>query len=189
MSDKLKLITSGANVAPIYWTLLEHPELWNEHTERTLPSDSPHRELDDIWVRYGEPERASDGEPHNSFWYPKADILAVRSLCHDVMRFVQGVELGGVLITRIPPGKQCYPHIDHGWHASRYDKYAVQITSAPGQEFHVEDVVLETKPGDIYKFDNSFSHWVTNPTAYERVTMIVCVRLDQDGANNSILVG
>lgn len=178
MSEKLRLITSGAVVAPIYWALQQHPELWNEHDARTTPPDSPHRELDDIWVRYGEPDRARDGLPHDASWYPGADVLQVRGLCYDVMRHVQGVELGGVLITRIPPGATCYPHVDSGWHASRYNKFGVQITSAPGQTFHVEDEVLETRPGDIFQFDNSFSHWVLNPTNYERVTMIVCVRQD-----------
>lgn len=176
MSDKLKLITSGATVAPIYWALQQHPELWNRVPLRTSSKDSPHRELDDIWVRFGEPERAADDRPHDAHWYEDADVLCVRGLCYDVMRHVQGVELGGVLITRIPPGAQCYPHKDLSWHAQRYSKFAVQIACAPGQTFHVEDDVLETKPGDIYQFDNSFSHWVLNPTAYERVTMIVCVR-------------
>lgn len=176
MSDKLKLITSGATVAPIYWALHQNPQLWNTITSRTNHEASPHRELDDIWVRFGEPERAVDDRAHDAHWYPDADVLGVRGLCYDVMRHVHGVELGGVLITRIPPGKQCYPHTDTSWHAKRYSKFGVQITSAPGQTFHVEDEVLETKPGDIFQFDNSFSHWVLNPTNYERVTMVVCVR-------------
>lgn len=176
MSEKLSLVTSGAVVAPIYWALQQHPELWNEHPDRTDSAESPHRELDDIWVRFGCPDRARDGQPHDAHWYPQADVLGVRALCYDVMRHVQGVELGGVLITRIPPGATCHPHIDHGWHARRYSKFGVQVTSAPGQTFHVEEDILETKPGDIFQFDNSYSHWVLNPTAYERVTMIVCVR-------------
>lgn len=176
MSDKLRLITSGATVAPIYWALQQHPEVWNTVTIRTESEDSPHRELDDIWVRFGDPERALDGAPHDAYWYAGADVLQVRGLCYDVVRHVQGVELGGVLITRIPAGAACHPHVDTGWHAKRYSKFGVQITSAPGQTFHVEDEVLETKPGDIFQFDNSFSHWVLNPTDYERVTMIVCVR-------------
>ena len=174
--DKIKLITSGVNVSGIYWNLLAHPEFWNQHTTRTEDPASPHHGLDDIWVRFGDEERAVDGLPHDAKWYPSADILGVKSICYDLMRLVQGDELGGVLITRIPAGKECKPHTDPGWHARRYQKFGVQITSAPGQEFCFDDQTLETKPGDIFMFDNQFTHWVTNPTMHERVTMIVCIR-------------
>lgn len=172
----IKLLSEGLNVAPIYWNLLQHPELWNTHTTRTASPDSPHHGLDDIWARFGDPERASDGSPHDSFWYPSAEVLGIKSMCHDIMRHVEGVELGGVLITRIPAGATCKPHTDPGWHARRYQKFGVQITSAPGQKFCFEGAELETKPGDLFWFDNQFLHWVENPTQYERVTMIVCVR-------------
>lgn len=175
---KIDLLQQGLPVAPIYWALLEHPELWNQNKTRTESPDSPHHGLDDIWARYGDPSRAVDGLPHDAFWYPSADVLGVKALCLDIMRAVDGIELGGVLITRIPPGAKCKPHTDPGWHARRYEKYGVQITSAPGQKFCFEGESLETKPGDLFWFDNQYSHWVTNPTQYERVTMIVCIRKD-----------
>lgn len=178
MIDKIKLLSSGLNVAPIYWALQQHPELWNQHTSRTESPDSPHHGLDDIWARFGAPGIDAN-QPHDAIWYSSADLLGIKPMCLDIMRGVNGVELGGVLITRIPAGKECKPHIDPGWHAHRYEKYAVQITSAPKQEFCFEDQRLETKPGDLYWFDNHFTHWVTNPTNYERVTLICCIRLDK----------
>ena len=178
MSDCLKLLGSGLPVAQIYWTLQQHPELWNTHTTRTADPTSPHYGLDDIWARFGDPLRATDGAPHDSFWYPSANVLGIKPMCLDLMHAVQGVELGGVLITRIPPGAACKPHTDPGWHARRYQKFAVQITSAPGQAFCFEGQSLETKPGDLYWFDNQHLHWVTNDTLYERVTMIVCIRTE-----------
>lgn len=175
----MNLLADGIDVSKIYWTLMQHPELWNRYTARTESEESPHHGLDDIWVRYGSPGCAVTNEPHESYWYEAEEILQVKEFCLDLMRQVGGVELGGVLITRIPPGKTCKPHTDPGWHARRYDKYAIQIASAPGQEFHFEDVSLETKPGDLYWFDNQYLHWVTNPTNYERITMIVCIRKDK----------
>ena len=173
---KIKLLKHGLPVDAIRWALQSHPELWNQHTTRTADPTSPHHGLDDIWARFGDESHASDGLPHDARWYPSADALGIRSLCLDVMRLVEGVELGGVLITRIPPGAQCRPHTDPGWHARRYDKYAVQISSAPGQRFCFEGESLESTPGDLYWFDNQHTHWVTNDTPYERVTMIVCIR-------------
>lgn len=173
--DKIKLIRGGIDVAPIYWKLLQHPELWNQNTTRTASPDSPHHELDDIWARFVDMKEA-DGLPRESVWYPAAEILGIKPLCLDIMRLVEGTELGGILITRIPPGAKCKPHVDNGWHARRYEKLAVQITSAPGQKFCFEGQELETKPGDLFWFDNQYTHWVTNDTPYERVTMIICIR-------------
>lgn len=173
---KIERIASGLAVAPIYWALQSNPFLWNQNRERTESPNSPHHGLDDIWARYGDPERAKDGQAHDAFWYPAADMLGIKTMCHDLMRAVDGVELGGVLITRIPAGAKVHPHTDPGWHARRYEKYGVQITSAPGQRFCFEEENLETLPGDVFWFDNSYTHWVTNPTSYERITMIVCIR-------------
>lgn len=173
---KIERIASGLPVAAIRWALQESPQLWNQHRERTESPDSPHYGLDDIWARYGDPKRAVDGQAHDARWYPAADLLGIRDTCHDLMRAVRGVELGGVLITRIPAGKEVRPHIDPGWHARRYEKYGVQITSAPGQLFCFDGEQLETRPGDVFWFDNAHTHWVTNPTNHERITMIVCIR-------------
>lgn len=179
MSKKIQLIAKNFDVAPILWALQSQPALWNQHNARTTCPDSPHHGLDDIWARFGDPARADDGTAHDSYWYPASAALGIIGMCHDLMHMVQGVELGGVLITRIPPGAECKPHVDPGWHARRYDKFAVQITSAPGQEFCFEGESLETRPGDVYWFDNQYLHWVTNPTPYERVTMIVCIRKEK----------
>lgn len=173
---KIQRILQGVPVAPILWALQANPQLWNEHTTRTESPDSPHHGLDDIWARYGSPARAVDDQPHDAHWYPAADVLGVRQVCHDLMRFVEGVELGGVLITRIPPGRSVKPHTDPGWHARRYEKFGVQIASAPGQAFCFDGEQLETRPGDVFWFDNAHTHWVTNDTPYERITMIVCIR-------------
>jgi|TARA_R110002126_G_scaffold152558_1_gene299646 hypothetical protein len=176
---KIERIARGIPVSEIYWKLQQNPHLWDNNTERTANPASPHHELNDIWARYGDPQRAVDGQPHDAHWYPSADVLGIKPMCLDLMRFVNGVELGGVLITRIPAGATCKPHTDIGWHALRYDKVAVQITSAPGQLFQFEGESLETMPGDVFTFNNQHLHWVTNNTKYERITMIVCIRKEK----------
>ena len=173
---KIELLERGLNVAPVYWALQKHPEFWNENTARTQSPDSPHHGLDDIWARYGEGERAIDGKPHEAFWYPCATTLGVKPIVHGLMAKARGEQLGGVLITRIPAGATCQPHVDEGWHARHYEKFAVQIASAPGQRFCFEGEALETMPGDVFWFDNQHLHWVENPTNYELITMIVCIR-------------
>jgi hypothetical protein len=197
----LRPVVYGLDVAPILEELAAHPRLWNQYTLRTTFEYSPHG-VDDIWVRYrpwmeweslvagktvGDVTELRThligrfvGEPHESVWYPAIDALpSVRALVFELMRHVEAERLGGVLITRIPAHGEVSPHIDRGWHAEYYEKIAVQLKSAPGQAFCFADGRFECEPGTVYAFDNSFSHWVENPTEEERMTLIICVRRDQ----------
>jgi quercetin dioxygenase-like cupin family protein len=176
----IKLLSSGVNVAPMLWALHEHPELWDRDPARTSHVDSPHYGLHDIWARFAAP--GVDGsQPHEAVWYPCADQLPVRELVYPLMSAVQGDQLGGVLITKIPPGKSVQPHTDPGWHARHYQKFALQIQSHPKQAFHFEGQSLVTKPGDLFWFDNQYTHWVTNDSDQDRITMIVCIRTEWKG--------
>lgn len=178
----IQLMPWTFHVEPLRDQLAAHPELWNNFDIRTNHPASPHRELSDIFVRYNAREnftgdRHAFNEPHTPVWWSAAEKLpAARDIAIDLMRQLHGVELGMVLITKIPAGKICYPHVDTGWHARHYEKYAVQIASAPGQAFHVGEHLLSAKPGESYWFDNSITHWVTNESDEDRLTMIVCIR-------------
>lgn len=185
----LKLLPWKIDVAPLVAQISAHPELWDDFDFRTNSDISPHRELSDIIVRYNAREnftgdRSAFNEPHESVWYHCVSQLpSVIPIALEVMRLVEGERLGMVLITRIPAHKQCYPHRDAGWHARYYDKYAVQLSSAPGQAFCFEGESLSAAPGEIYSFDNSKVHWVTNDSDFDRMTLIVCVRSRFTGAH------
>ncbi|MFS2027061.1 aspartyl/asparaginyl beta-hydroxylase domain-containing protein [Massilia sp. CT11-137] len=177
--NKIRLLASGLNVEPIRAALAANPHLWDQHTARTASIDSPHHGLSDIWARFAPPGANGDAD-HDAIWYPAAECLPLRELVYPLMAAVHGDRLGGVLITRIPPGAECKPHVDHGWHARYYDKFAIQIAAAPGQAFCFEGEQLVTAPGDLFWFDNSYLHWVTNPTTHERITLIVCIKTDKE---------
>lgn len=165
------------NVAPLLWALQANPHLWDQNRMRTESEDSPHHGVSDIWVRYA--LDATIEGPHESVWYPAADVLPVREVIYPLMSYVKGERLGGVLITKIPPGQSVKPHHDDGWHARYYDKFAVQLQSAPGQKFCFDNEELEPMPGDVYRFENQHTHWVTNNTPHDRITMIVCIKADK----------
>ena len=178
-------VASGFHVEPLIRQLEAAPELWNAHTLRTERYNTPHNAVSDIWVRFnpwdnfdGDPVKFTM-EPHKSEWYPCiAKIPAAWSLARKVYRLVGGKSLGGVLITRIPPHGEVKPHIDSGWHATHYEKFAVQIKGNKDQAFCFEDSTLSPLPGDLFTFDNSRLHWVTNDSDEERITLIVCIRRD-----------
>lgn len=173
----IRLLPHKFDVTPI------HEELktcsgWNLCRLRTQ-GKSPHRECDDIWLRW-QTSPTRDDKSFDCGWYDVADELpeAVK-LCEEVFRLYGGVEMGGVLITRIPAGKQVYPHSDHGWHARRYEKFAVQIQGHKDQSFCFEGESLSPVSGELFWFDNSQGHWVKNPTDQDRITMIICIRRTQ----------
>jgi quercetin dioxygenase-like cupin family protein len=169
------------DVQPFVEAIEAHPEIWNRYDRRRVDPLSPHYGLDDVWFRWAPPEietrEADEGIPF--VWYPESDMVPVREIAEAVMKHVGGKHLGAVLMTRITPGKSCKPHIDTGWHAANHEKYAVQIKSAPGQGFHFHAASYDAKPGEVYWFDNSKLHWVTNPTEHDRITLIVCVRKEK----------
>jgi uncharacterized cupin superfamily protein len=183
MSQSISLIRSGLDVKEALAEIATHPEAWNQYKLRTESYGTPHTQVSDIWVRYN-PWRNFTGdaaafvlEQHESEWYPVVvSIPAVIRLVDQVMQEVGGKELGGVLITKIPPGGEVAPHIDHGWHSRYYEKFAVQLMGNQDQVFWFEDSELRPGPGDLYTFDNSKLHAVYNWSDEDRMTLIICIR-------------
>lgn len=180
----IRLIGSGYDVKPLLHQIESNPDAWNRHRMRTDAYDGhgPHKSVSDIWVRYNawsnfDGNIAKFNDVHESTWYPVIrQIPAAWSLCRKVVRRVGGGVLGGVLITKIPPGGQVAPHIDHGWHARHYEKFAIQVKGNDKQAFCFEDAELRPLPGDLYMFDNSRLHWVINESDDDRITLIICIR-------------
>ena len=155
-----------------------HPELWNQYPHRTQGT-SPHREADDIWVRYNDPANLGPhfADPHESVWYPCVEHLPGAKAIALALKALTGAsKLGGVLITRVPPGKQVYWHADAGWHAAAHRKFLVLLRGGARQHFEFEGESLETKPGECFEFENQYRHRVINDSDQERISLIVCLR-------------
>ena len=184
----LSLIPLTFVISELRDQLVAHPETWNEIPYRTkMYKNSPHREIDDIWVRYNPVENFKgdwidfNGD-HPAEWYPVVEkIPEARILAEELAFALYGNEarIGAVLITRVPPGAQVHRHVDGGWQAENHEKYIIQIASAKGQSFNFENESLDARPGECYWFDNSAPHWVLNPTSEERISLIVCLRREK----------
>jgi len=176
-------IADGINVLPLQMALIRQPELFGTRTARKDGyEESPHLQMSDIWVRYNHPDNLAKGmaefnAEHDSVWYPEAaKIPEVRAIVMGLMSLVGGERLGGVLITKIPPGGRIAPHVDRGWHAEYYDKYYVPIQNDEGAIFGFEDGVIKGRPGEAYWFYNGNPHWVENNSDRDRIALIVCIR-------------
>lgn len=175
----ISFLEATFDVNPLRAQLEAKPHLWNQHRWRTEHARSPHREVSDIWVRYNSIENIGPhfNDPHESVWYPVIeDLPAARSLSEQMMQVIGGQKLGGVLITQVPAGKQVYPHIDAGWHALHYEKFAIQVAGTMDQAFCFEREELCALPGQSYQFNNQERHWVRNESDEDRITLIICIR-------------
>ncbi len=166
-------VTEGIDVKPLIDTLERNPHLWDQIPIRRTYEGSPHTEMVDIWVRFGE---EITSEEHEAVWYDSEVAEAVKPIAHLIMDLVGATRLGGILITKLPAGGKIAPHIDYGWHASFYDKYYVSVKSPEGSVFGFESGDIVSNPGDCYGFKNNVLHWVTNDTEEERISMIICMR-------------
>lgn len=182
-------IRAGVEVEPLLAEIDAQPDLWNQHPFRKTFVGTAHSRMDDIWVRYNAYEQlglhgpAQFGEEHVPVWYPAWERLpALRSIVFDLMADVQGEMLGGIFITRVPPGEGIDPHADRGWHVDYYEKFYLSLRSAPGAEFLCRGggrtEAICPAPGEIYRFDNRRLHWVVNESDEDRVTLIVAIRTD-----------
>lgn len=183
MQNFLK-IASGINILPLQLELMRNQHLFGEHKQRADSYGSPHSGMEDIWVRYNAIENfgPSFNDEHDSIWYPAYnDLPALRPIIFGLMSQVQGERLGGVLITKLPPGGEILPHIDRGWHAEYYDKYFIPVQNDAGAIFGFEDGVIEPSSGEIYWFSNKNLHWVKNDSKRDRISLIVCIKSKNGG--------
>ena len=182
-------IAEGVDVVPILAELEAAPDLWDSITLRKTAPDSPHTGMSDIWVRYNDvaPFIASGSfqglnDPHVPINYPAWYALpSLQDFAFRLMACVRGEMLGGVLITRIAPGRGINMHTDHGWHVDYFSKFYLSLKSAPGAQFICQPEgepaeVLEPTVGDVWYFDNRRPHAVVNGSEKDRMTAIFCIR-------------
>lgn len=184
MSGRSRFAKLAADI-PVAGVLAEldtRDDLWSANPQRLI-DQGPHRETDDIWVRYRNLAELtgpdSFREPHLSIWYPAWHALpSLRSITFALSALVGSVHMGGILITRIPPGATVYPHDDRGtWH-SEYHNAKVWIPLRANDRCfnHCEDETVVMEPGSAYSFNNLTTHSVENRGDTERIALICCFR-------------
>lgn len=172
-------IAKEIDVGPLRAALAAKPHLFGQHTARATAYGSPHQAMSDIWVRYNDIRHLGPtfNDVHDSVWYPSyAELPELDPILFALMGFVHGERLGGVLITKLPPGGSIAAHIDAGWHASYYEKFYIAVENGAGALFRFPSGDIVAQPGDCYWFDNSVPHCVDNGSAADRIALIVCIK-------------
>jgi hypothetical protein len=174
--DNFYRLAKGVNVAPLLVAINRQPELWDQNTLRTNHPKTAHGEVSDIWLMFNE----TAGDVVNDIIvkpYPAFDKLPqARPVLFDLMRLVEGVTLGRVIITKLAPGKKITPHVDGGAPATYYTRYQVALQSLPGALFTIGDETVNFESGEVWLIDNKKEHSVTNNSRDDRIVMIVDIR-------------
>jgi hypothetical protein len=179
--SRFTLIAQGVDVVPLQLDLARNPDLWDRNSERRTYPGSPHVDMVDITARYmPEADITLDrrGQEHrNVFWPAWHALPSLRPIVFGLMARVSAVELGSVIITKLPPGKTILPHKDSGWAPEWYNCKA-HLTVAGKARVCVETETCEFAQGEIWTFDNLLLHSVRAFSNDDRVSLIVSMRAE-----------
>ena len=178
-------IAAGVDVLPLLLAMHRQPELWNTHTARTAGGQGPHGAVDDIWVRFRDPAALTTqeafAEPFQPVMYPAWFALPqLRPIVFPLMARLEAVQLGGILITRVPPGEQVLPHDDRGrWHPEYFTTKIYLPLMSNDRCVNTcagESVVMRV--GEAWTFDNLKVHATINDGVEDRISLIVSLRCE-----------
>jgi len=191
MDTPIKLLPLKVDIKSLQEKLIDNPQLFNNYAHRRVaPANistelSPHRECSDIWVRYGDIDTIGTSvfiDKHESVWYKiSEEIPEVIDIANYLMYKLGGLQLGGILITKLSPGSKIYPHTDTiGWHPNYYDKFYIPILNKEGAAFEFENLNEITsicgEEGSVYWFRNNIPHWVINNSNSDRIALVITLK-------------
>ncbi len=164
---------------PLLNALNDKPELWNQNTLRTTHPASPHREASDIWLFFNRQQDPADVvNDIQTYEYPAwRELPQLRPIIFDLMRRVEGTQLGRLLITKLATGKKIPPHADEGAPVDFYSRYQIVLQSLPGCIFQIGNESVTFCSGEVWKIDNSVEHSVINNSADDRIVIIADICL------------
>lgn len=174
-------IAAGVETLPLRLELARNEQLWDQRPDRRLYPGTPHAAMTDITVRYMPEAQLTDLEvrrrEHRNVFWPAWHVLpALRPLVFALMQRVAAVELGSILITKLPPGKMIEPHSDAGNWAPTFYHCKVHLTLMGSALVRCEDEVCQFTAGTAWTFDNLLTHSIENTGDCDRIVVIVSMR-------------
>ena len=175
-------LASGVDVVPVMLELNRAAVLWDQDPFRRSYPGTPHAAMTDIVVRYM-PDwqittQARRDEHRNVFWPAWNALPSLRPMVFALIARVAAVELGSILITKLPPGEMIQPHSDAGSWAPEYYNCKAHITLAGSAIVGCDDEEHKFDTGTIWTFDNLLNHSVECIGEKDRIVCIVSMRCE-----------
>lgn len=177
-------LAEGVQVVQLHHAIIRQPELWNQNTFRTTFPNTPHVDVDDIWLRFSNAAKCDtvgnvigDDKP---IWHPAAYKLPqIKPIILALMNDVGAYELGRVLITRVRPGGRILRHADKdGAYVQEADRarYHIVIQGLPGSLYMTGNETVCMRTGEVWWFNAHEEHEVANNSTDDRIHLLVDVR-------------
>ena len=176
-------IAHGVDTAPVLLELVRNADLWDEHRTRKTYAGTPHAEMSDIWVRF-RPQREIEGlashqeEYRCEFYDAWRRLPSLRPLVAAIKARVDAVELGSILITRLPPHAAILQHTDGGAWAPTFYNCKAHVTLSGSSRSNCAGEEVTMAQGDVWTFDNLLEHGVHNPGDTDRIALIISMRCE-----------
>lgn len=176
-------VADGVETVPLALQLARNEQLWDQRPDRRLYPGTPHAAMVDITARYMPEEQLTDlevrrREHRNVFWPAWHALPALRPVVFGLMTRVHATELGSILLTRLPPGKQIDPHSDAGSWAPAFYNCKCHWTVSGSAVVTCADEQAVFKTGTVWTFDNLLTHSIENRGECDRVCVIVSMRAE-----------
>ena len=180
-------VATNVDVIPLMMALNAKRHLWDQNTFRTTYTGTPHGDASDILLRFSAPDKTADPDrltdvqaDTEPVFYPAWQALPqVRPIVFDLMRRIEAVSLGRVIITRLQPGGRIAPHADtDGDYVARDDgmRFHVVLQGLPGSLYRCGEEVVSMATGSVWWFQHREVHSVENNSADDRIHLLVDFR-------------
>lgn len=178
-------LAQGVDVQPLMHAVARQPWLWNQNTFRTKFPNTPHGEVDDIWLRFSDASKCDTTSTvigdDNPVWHSAAAALPqAKQIGLNVMRAVDGYALDRTLITRLVPGGRIMPHADKdGAYVDDLSRsrYHVVLQGLPGSSYTCGDETVDMLTGEVWWFNPHLVHSIFNGSNDDRVHLLLDVRV------------
>lgn len=185
--NHFQIIAQGVDVMPLLMAIKRRPEMWKEDTYLRDYPQGPFGEIESIMLRFP-PRSVVETEEelakaivaidqHENVDQPAYKLLhEARALVMDLMHRVGGERLGRVMINKIAPGGQIFPHADTPAHCEYYTRFHIVLWGKPGCVLTCDNEQIEMRTGDCFWFNNALMHAVVNNSSEERISMVIDIR-------------
>lgn len=138
----------------------------------------PCTELAMIWLRKAQVLL----EPDNRTAYDTTLLRKVpvaKNIALDLMRLIEGTQLGNVFVSVLQPGGKTLLHAHEGdAYFSFYTRYYVVLQGLPGAQMVCGEETVQTATGEAWWFDPMSGHQSVNNSADDFIRLGIDVRAD-----------
>lgn len=177
-------ISENTDVSMLLHALAHHGDLWNKNKFRTTFENTPHVDVDDIWLRYAnvieDTTTTNVKSDLGSIWYsPICFLPQVKPIVLNLMHKVEAYSLERLIVTKIKPGGIILPHADNEGeyvHAGDIARYHIVLNGKEGSLFRCGDETVCMKTGEIWWFNALIEHEVKNNSDEDRIHLLADLR-------------